>query len=68
VVYPGRIRLVVRQALGLDGKHYAEDVERTEQGLQLVLGGVRPQTMKDNVHRWKNEMSDEDGRGRGRRL
>jgi hypothetical protein len=28
--------------LGPDGKRYPMDVERTEQGLQLMLGGVRP--------------------------
>jgi hypothetical protein len=33
--------------LGPDGKRYAPDVGRTEQGLQLVMGGVKPQTMKD---------------------
>jgi hypothetical protein len=25
------------------------EVERTEQGLQLMLGGVRPQTMRDKL-------------------
>lgn len=35
--------------LGPDGKRYAADVERTPEGLQLMLGGVRPQTMKDRL-------------------
>jgi hypothetical protein len=35
--------------LGPDGKRYPLDVERTEQGLQLMLGGVRPQSMKDRL-------------------
>lgn len=35
--------------LGPDGKRYAADVERTQQGLQLMLGGVRPQTMKGKL-------------------
>ena len=35
--------------LGPDGKRYPVDVERTAQGLQLLLGSVRPQTMKDKV-------------------
>lgn len=32
-----------------DGKTYPVDVERTREGLQLMLGGVRPQTMKDRL-------------------
>ena len=35
--------------LGPDGKRYAADVEKTPEGLQLVLRGVRPQTMKDKL-------------------
>jgi hypothetical protein len=35
--------------VGPDGKRYPVAVEHTEQGLQLMLGGVRPQTMKDKV-------------------
>lgn len=35
--------------IGTDGKRYPAGVERTPQGLQLVLGGVRPQSMKDKV-------------------
>ncbi len=35
--------------LGPDGKRYAADVERTPEGLQLMLGGVKPQTMKDKL-------------------
>jgi hypothetical protein len=35
--------------VGPDGKRYPVAVERTEQGLQFMLGGVQPQTMKDKV-------------------
>ena len=35
--------------LGPDGKRYAADVERTPEGLQLMLGGVKPPTMKDKL-------------------
>jgi hypothetical protein len=35
--------------LGPDGKRYLVDVERTEQGLQLMLGGVRPQSMRERL-------------------
>ena len=35
--------------LAPDGKRYASDVERTPEGLQLMLGGVKPQTMKDKL-------------------
>jgi hypothetical protein len=35
--------------LGPDGKRYAADVERTPEGLQLMLAGVRPQTMKHKL-------------------
>jgi hypothetical protein len=35
--------------VGPDGKRYPLDVECTRQGLQLVLGAVRPQSMKDKV-------------------
>jgi hypothetical protein len=35
--------------LAPDGERYAEDVEQTPEGLQLMLGGVRPQTMKDRL-------------------
>jgi len=35
--------------LAPDGKRYPIAVECTEQGLQLMLAGVRPQTMKDKV-------------------
>jgi hypothetical protein len=35
--------------LGPDGKRYPVDVERTEQGLQLMLGGVRPQSMRERL-------------------
>jgi hypothetical protein len=35
--------------LAPDGKRYDSEVEHTPQGLQLMLGGVRPQTMKDKV-------------------
>jgi hypothetical protein len=35
--------------LGPDGKRYAADVERTPEGLQLMLGGVKPQSMKDKL-------------------
>ena len=38
-----------RDYLGPDGKHYAADVERTPEGLQLMLGGVKPPTMKDKL-------------------
>jgi hypothetical protein len=37
-----------------DGKRYPVVVERTEQGLQLMLGSVRPPTMRDKV-RWLAE-------------
>ncbi len=36
--------------LGPDGKRYAADVERTPEGLQLMLNGVKPQTMKDKLN------------------
>lgn len=36
--------------LGPDGKRYPVDVERTREGLQLVIDGVRPQTMKDKLN------------------
>ena len=32
--------------LAPDGKHYETDVERTPEGLQLVLAGVKPHSMK----------------------
>jgi hypothetical protein len=35
--------------LGPDGKRYAADVERTLEGLQLMLAGVKPQSMKDKL-------------------
>ena len=35
--------------LGPDGKRYPADVECTSQGLQLMLGGVRPASMKDRL-------------------
>jgi hypothetical protein len=35
--------------LGPDGKRYAADEERTPEGLQLVIAGVKPQTMKDKL-------------------
>ncbi len=35
--------------LAPDGKRYASDVERTPEGLQRMLGGVKPQTMKDKL-------------------
>jgi hypothetical protein len=35
--------------LAPDGKRYAADVENTSEGLQLMLGGVRPQSMKDRL-------------------
>jgi hypothetical protein len=35
--------------LAPDGKRYAADVERTPEGLQLMLGGVKPQSMKDKL-------------------
>jgi len=35
--------------LAPDGKRYAADVENTPQGLQLMLGGVNPQSMKDKL-------------------
>jgi hypothetical protein len=35
--------------LGPDGKRYAADVERTPEGLQLMLGGVKPSSMKEKV-------------------
>jgi hypothetical protein len=35
--------------LGPDGKRYAADVERTTEGLQLMLGGVKPPSMKEKV-------------------
>jgi hypothetical protein len=35
--------------LAPDGKRYAADVERTPEGLQLMLGGVKRQSMKDKL-------------------
>jgi hypothetical protein len=35
--------------LGPDGKRFAADVEQTPAGLQLMLNGVKPQTMKDKL-------------------
>jgi hypothetical protein len=35
--------------LAPDGKRYPVEVEKTSQGLQLMLGDVRPPTMKDRV-------------------
>jgi hypothetical protein len=35
--------------LGPDGKRYPVDVERTQEGLQMVLGGVQPRTMKNKL-------------------
>ena len=35
--------------LGPDGNRYAADVENTPEGLQLMLGGVKPQSMKDKL-------------------
>ena len=35
--------------LGPDGKRYAADVENTPEGLQLMVAGVRPQSMKDKL-------------------
>ena len=35
--------------VGPDGKQYPAGVERTPQGLQLLLGGVRPASMKDRL-------------------
>ena len=35
--------------LAPDGRRYGVEVERTPEGLQLMLGGVRPQTMKDKL-------------------
>jgi hypothetical protein len=32
--------------LGPDGKRYPVNVERTPQGLRLMLGGIRPASMK----------------------
>jgi len=40
--------------VGPDGKRYPVAVERSGQGLQLMLGSVRPQTMRDKV-RWLAE-------------
>jgi hypothetical protein len=35
--------------LAPDGGRYALEVGRTPEGLQLMLGGVKPQTMKDKL-------------------
>ncbi len=35
--------------LGPNGKRYAADVEQTPVGLQFMLNGVKPQTMKDKL-------------------
>jgi hypothetical protein len=38
-----------------DGKRYPVTVERTKQGVQQMLGGIRPQTMRDKLNwRWRN--------------
>jgi hypothetical protein len=35
--------------LAPNGKRYAADVEQTPEGLQLMLAGVKPQSMKDKL-------------------
>lgn len=35
--------------LAPDGNRYAADVEATPEGLQLMLSGVKPQSMKDKL-------------------
>lgn len=35
--------------LAPNGLRYATDVEQTSQGFQLMLAGVRPQTMRDKL-------------------
>ena len=35
--------------LAPDGKRYEAHVERTPEGLQLMLNGVKPQSMKDKL-------------------
>jgi hypothetical protein len=35
--------------LAPDGQRYASDVERTPEGLQTMLAGVKPQSMKDKL-------------------
>jgi hypothetical protein len=51
--------------LGADGKLYPVNVERTQEGLQLVLGGVQPQTMKNKLN-WllRSRCSRECGKSR----
>ena len=35
--------------LAPEGKRYAVDVEETPEGLQIMLAGVKPRTMKDKL-------------------
>jgi hypothetical protein len=35
--------------LGPDGKRYTADAEKTPEGVQVMLDGVKPQTMKDKL-------------------
>jgi hypothetical protein len=35
--------------LGPDGKRYPVNIERTQEGLQPVLGGAQPQNMKNKL-------------------
>lgn len=40
---------MVETYLAPDGKRYDANVERTPQGFQLMLAGVRPQAMKEKL-------------------
>ncbi len=35
--------------IGPDGKRYPVTIERTREGMQHVLGGIMPQTMRDKL-------------------